>query len=187
MKNKFLKGIAVLTIADLSILSSSIGVNAEYKLAGNNTTIDGYYLNSSGKLISNPSIDNKKEKELFFINRGYEKDNKKYIEGYFDKFVTDLDEARDYEKRTGYHIICHDETGDYIQDDGFDMPVSSITTLEVDNNVNISEIDFDSKGCILNINKDFNSIIIGKYKDEPIFEITLKEGKVTELHQEYRP
>lgn len=152
-----------------------------------NTTIDNYYLNSSGAWISNASLDSRKEKELFFINRGYEKNNKKYIEGYFDKFVTDLDEARDYERRTGDQVICHDETGDYIPDDGFDMPISKTTTLEVDANVNISEIDFNSKGNILNVNKDFNSIIIGKYKDWPIFEITLKEGVVTELHQEYRP
>lgn len=152
-----------------------------------NTKIDGYYLNSSGAWIPNASLDSKKEKVLFFINRGYEKNNKKYIEGYFDKFVTNLDEARDYEKRTGQSVICHDETGDYIPDDGFDMAISSTTTLEVDDNVNISEVDFDSKGNILNVNKDFNSIIIGKYKDRPIFEVTFKEGVVTELHQEYRP
>lgn len=152
-----------------------------------NTKIDGYYLNSIGAWIPNASLDSKKEKVLFFINRGYEKNNKKYIEGYFDKFVTNLDEARDYEKRTGQSVICHDETGDYIPDDGFDMAISNTTTLEVDGGVNISEVDFDSKGSILNVTKDFNSIIIGKYKDWPIFEVTFKEGVVTELHQEYRP
>lgn len=152
-----------------------------------NTIIDDYYLNSIGEWIPNASLDSKKEKVLFFINRGYEKNNKKYIEGYFDKFVSNLDEARNYEKRTGQSVICHDETGDYIPDDGFDMAISNTTTLEVDDGVNISEVDFDSKGNILNVNKDFNSIIIGKYKDWPIFEVTFKEGVVTELHQEYRP
>lgn len=152
-----------------------------------NTKIDDYYLNSSGTWIQNASLNSKKEKVLFFINRGYEKNNKKYIEGYFDKFVTDLDEARDYERRTGHDVICHDEAGDYILDDGFDIPISKTTTLEVDDGVNISEVDFDSKGSILNVTKDFNSIIIGKYKDWPIFEVTFKEGVVTELHQEYRP
>lgn len=152
-----------------------------------NTTIDDYYLNYNGAWIPNASLDSKKEKVLFFINRGYEKNNKKYIEGYFDKFVTNLDEARDYEKRTGQSVICHDETGDYIPDDGFDMSISNTTTLEVDDGVNISEVDFDSKGSILNVTKDFNSIIIGKYKDWPIFEVIFKEGVVTELHQEYRP
>ncbi|WP_026889566.1 hypothetical protein [Clostridium beijerinckii] len=67
------------------------------------------------------------------------------------------------------------------------MPSSDNTTLEVADNVNISEIDFNSKGQVLVVNKDFNSIITGKYKDRPIFEITLKNGVVTELHQEYRP
>lgn len=152
-----------------------------------NTKIDDYYLNSSGVWIPNVSLDSKKEKILFFINRGYEKNNKKYIEGYFDKFVTDLEEARDYERKTGQNVICHDETGDYIPDDGFDIPISNTTTLEVDDGVNISEVDFDIKGSILNVTKDFNSIIIGKYKDWPIFEVTFKEGVVTELHQEYRP
>lgn len=152
-----------------------------------NTKIDDYYLNASGTWIPNASLNSKKEKKLFFINRGYEKNNKKYIEGYFDKFVTDLDEARDYERKTGHDVICHDETGDYIPDDGFDMSISNTTTLEVDDGVIISEVDFDSKGSILNVTKDFNSIIIGKYKDWPIFEVTFKEGVVTELHQEYRP
>jgi len=202
MKNKFLKGIIALTITGVSILLLPIGANAEWKqnsigwwyIEGNayatgwrlidgnwyyfysngymasNTKIDDYYLNSSGTWIQNASLNSKKEKVLFFINRGYEKNNKKYIEGYFDKFVTDLDEARDY-----------------ILDDGFDIPISKTTTLEVDDGVNISEVDFDSKGSILNVTKDFNSIIIGKYKDWPIFEVTFKEGVVTELHQEYRP
>ncbi|MGH4138644.1 cell wall-binding repeat-containing protein [Clostridium sp.] len=132
---------------------------------------------------------NGKETQLFYVSKGYKKDGKKYIEGYFDKFVTDLNEARDYEKRTGNFVICNDRdgTGDYLSDDGFDMPISSTVTLEVDDNVNISEIDFDSEGNILNVNKDFNSIIIGKYKDRPIFDITLKDYAVTEMHQEYRP
>ena len=74
-----------------------------------------------------------------------------------------------------------------ISDDGFDMPISNTVTLEVDDNVNISEIDFDSEGHILNVNKDFSSIIIGKYKDRPVFDITLKNYLVTKMHQEYRP
>lgn len=152
-----------------------------------NTAVDGYYLNSSGAWVPNAYVGTSKGKTLFYINRGYEKNNKKYIEGYFDKFVTDLDEARDYERRTGDQVIVHDDNGDYIPDDGFDMPISNTTTLEVADNVNISEIDFNSKGQVLIVNKDFNSIIIGKYKDWPIFEITIKDGVVTELHQEYRP
>ncbi|MBE6089892.1 MAG: hypothetical protein E7206_18035 [Clostridium beijerinckii] len=169
----------------------SIGGNWYYFYSNgymaSNTSIDGYYLNSSGAWVPNAFIDTSKGKTLFYINRGYEKNNKRYIEGYFDKFVTDLDEARDYERRTGDKVIAHDDTGDYIPDDGFDMPISDNTTLEVADNVNISEIDFNSKGQVLVVNKDFNSIITGKYKDRPIFEITLKNGVVTELHQEYRP
>jgi putative cell wall-binding protein len=132
---------------------------------------------------------NGKETELFHISKGYKKDGKKYIEGYFDKFVTDLNEARDYEKRTGNIVICNDSdgTGDYLSDDGFDMPISNTVTLEVDDNVNISELDFDSEGHILNVKKDFSSIVIGKYKSRPVFDITLKDYVVTEMHQEYRP
>ncbi|MGV8983794.1 cell wall-binding repeat-containing protein [Clostridium sp.] len=132
---------------------------------------------------------NGKETQLFYVSKGYKKDGKKYIEGYFDKFVTDLDEARDYEKRTGNIVIENDSdgTGDYMSDGGFDMAISNTVTLEVDDNVNISEIDFDSEGHTLHVNKDFSSIIIGKYKDRPIFDITLKDYVVTEMYQEFRP
>lgn len=152
-----------------------------------NTIIDGYYLNYKGVWVMNQVSDSNKEKKLFFISRGYEKDNKKYIEGYYNKFVTDLDEARDYEKRIGHNIIFHDETGDYIPDDGFDMPISDTITLEVDDNASINEINFDSQGHIQDVTKDFSSIVIGKYSSRPIFDIIIKDGKVTEMHQEYRP
>lgn len=130
-----------------------------------------------------------KEKLLFFVNRGYVKNNKRYIEGYFDKFITNLDEAREYEKETAKSIIWNDGdgTGDYLPDDGFDIAISNTVTLEVDDNVKISEIDFDSNGSILNVDKDFNSIIVGKYKDWPLFDVTLKDGLVMEMYQEYRP
>lgn len=130
-----------------------------------------------------------KEKMLFFIKKGYIKDNKKYIEGYFDKFVTDLDEARQYERETGKFVIVHDETGDWIPDDGFDMPISNTATLEVDNNVKITELHFDAKNNYQTsyVDKDFNSIIVGKYEDWPYFDLTLKNGKVIEMYQEYRP
>ncbi|MBU3188369.1 cell wall-binding repeat-containing protein [Clostridium bowmanii] len=132
---------------------------------------------------------NGKETQLFYVSKGYKKDGKKYIDGYFDKFVTDLNEARDYEKRTGNFVIWndHDGTVDYLPDDGFDMAISNTVTLEVNDNVNISEIDFNSEGNILNVNKDFNSIIVGKYKSRPVFDITLKDYLITKMHQEYRP
>lgn len=76
-------------------------------------------------------------------------------------------------------MIVHEKTGDYIPDDGFDMPISNTETLEVSDNVKITEIDFNTKGKVLNVNKDFGSIISGKYKDRPIFEISLKGGIVT--------
>lgn len=129
------------------------------------------------------------EKSLFIIKSAYQQHNKKYIDGYFVRWVTDLDEARDYEKRTGNIVIWndHDKVGDYIPDDGFDMPISSTVTLEVDDNVKINKIDFDTSGNILHVDKNFNDIISGYYKDKPVFNITLKNGTVTEMYQEYRP
>lgn len=129
------------------------------------------------------------EKALFIIKSAYQEHNKKYIDGYFVKRVTDLDEARDYEKRTGNIVIWndHDGLGEYIPDDGFDMPISSTVTLEVGDSVKINEIDFDTSGNILHVDKNFNDIISGYYKDKPVFNITLKNGTVTEMCQEYRP
>ncbi|MBE6067094.1 MAG: cell wall-binding repeat-containing protein [Clostridium lundense] len=133
---------------------------------------------------------NGKEKLLFCISKGYEINGKKYIEGYFDKFVTDLDEARDYERRTGWIVIWNDGdgTGDYIPDDGFDMPISGNVTLEVDDKVKISVIDFNSlQYPTININKSFSSIITNRYEGRKLFEVNLKDGMVTEMQQQYRP
>lgn len=63
-------------------------------------------INKSGKDSVNQAgedILNEKEKKLFYINRAYENNNKKYIEGYFHKFVTDLDETRDYVRTRIYY------------------------------------------------------------------------------------
>lgn len=174
----------VLIMISATIVTIGISSQVHVKNSYDNSII----LGGKGSVsISAQDILSEKAKMLFFIKKGYIKNNKRYIEGYFDKFVTDLDEARQYERETGKSIIVHDKSGDYLDDDGFDMPISNVVTLEVDNNVKITELDFDSNGCILHVDKDFNSIITEKYKDWPYFDVTLKNGIVTEMYQEYRP
>lgn len=135
------------------------------------------------------NILNGQEKFLFRVNKGYVKDGKRYIEGYFDKFISDLDEAREYERETGESVIEHDdEYGDFLPNDGFDARISGNVTLEVSKDLKISGIIYTDQGLdMADFNGDFGFITSSDYDIWKIFEINLQDGIVTEMNQQYRP
>jgi len=132
---------------------------------------------------------NGQEKFLFHVNKGYIKDDKRYVEGYFDKFISDLNEAREYERETGESVIEHDDQyGDFLTNDGFDAPISGNVTLEVSKDLKISGIIYTDEGLdMADFNGDFGFITSRDYNIWKIFEINLQGGIVTEMNQQYRP
>lgn len=132
------------------------------------------------------------EKKTLRVNKGYTEDGKYYIEGQYTKRVTDINEALDYEKRTGKSVVDSYDGKYYIADDGFDMPISGDIKLEVDENAEISKVDFvDYK--IVQVKTDFvsftNSECVRGVQNGhgPIFDLVIKDGVVVKMDQEYRP
>lgn len=133
------------------------------------------------------------EKKTFIVGKGYVEDGKYYIEGNYSKRVTDINEALDYEKRTGKSVVDTYNGKYYIPDDGFDMPISGDIKLEVDENAQISKVGFDDYK-IVQVKTDFVSLNNSGYLNSvqdgyngPIFDLVIKDGVVVKMDQEYRP
>ncbi|ADK13645.1 cell wall-binding repeat-containing protein [Clostridium ljungdahlii] len=129
------------------------------------------------------------EKKLFEVTNEYVgEDGKYYIEGNYLKYVTDINEALDYVKRTGDSSVVEEDNGQwFILDDGFDMTISDKVKLEVDSDVSIKLIHFDSDGNISYNQPNFTDMVNGKYEDRPVFNLFIKDGKVMKMDQQFRP
>lgn len=129
------------------------------------------------------------EKKLFDVTKEYVgEDGKYYIEGNYLKYVTDINEALEYEKRTGDTSVVFDDNGKlYIPDDGFDMSISDNVKLEVDSQVKIKLLHFDEDGKMSENEANFVDLSDDKYEDRPVFNLLIKDGKVIEMDQQYRP
>lgn len=126
------------------------------------------------------------EKKVFRVNNEYTEDGKYYIEGYYSKWVSDIDEALDYERRTGNRIVDTYDGEYYIANDGFDMPISGNVKLEVHESAEISNIDFID-GDIVQVKTNFMDLMNSQYGDSGIFDLVIKDGIVIKMDQEYRP
>ncbi|QXE19809.1 cell wall-binding repeat-containing protein [Clostridium sp. 001] len=129
------------------------------------------------------------EKKLFEVTNEYVgEDGKYYIEGNYLKYVTDINEALDYVKRTGDSSVVEEDNGQwFILDDGFDMTISDKVKLEVDSDVSIKLIHFDSNGNIFYNQPNFIDMVNGQYEDKPVFNLFIKDGKVMKMDQQFRP
>lgn len=130
------------------------------------------------------------ERKLFYVTKRYiGEDGKYYVEGNYRKYVTDINEALDYEKRTGDKVVEKDtDTGKlYIDDDGFDMPISDNVKLEVDSNADITMLHFDQEGHMYNNKINCEDMINYDYENAPIFDVLIKDNKIIKMDQQFRP
>lgn len=129
------------------------------------------------------------EKITFYITESKIENNKKYITGYFDRFVYSSDpDALDVARKYDPKVISNDGGKECILDEGFDVPISDpngLVTLEVDDNVKVNMLNVRGPGDTWII-KDFNTIINHEYHISPYFRITLKNGIVTEMYEALR-
>lgn len=124
------------------------------------------------------------EKKQFTITNKYEENGKYYIEGKYSRFVTDINEALEYEKRTGYDVVDEYEGQYYIPDDGFDMPISEIVKLEVSKDAELTKLYFSDNGDILLVKTDFTGLDI---QVSDTFDLVIEDGVVVKMEQQYRP
>lgn len=137
----------------------------------------------------------------YLYNQDYEKQNAKiemkiskayidnngqrYIEGYCYKSLG-VNDAIAYERNTGIALsgLYYDESGQpYIEDDIEDVRVSDDFILPVDNNAKFYTFDYYNNLAKKEIS--FSELPIREY---PLpFQVTISNGKVTSVTQEYRP
>ncbi|WP_050607937.1 cell wall-binding repeat-containing protein [Clostridium niameyense] len=128
-----------------------------------------------------------KEEHLFYIEGTYEKDRMKYIEGRMDKFITNVDEALEYQNILG-SISVPNYNGEYfLEDGGVDTPISDKIKLTVSDSAIIKTLAFDNDGNKIITKVDFGKFTNNYKNKRPIYRIKIKNGLVTEIEQQYRP
>lgn len=127
----------------------------------------------------------KKDGEIqVIVNNLYCDDyGRKYIEGVTYNSLN-AEEAVDYERNTGNEVVSlHYENGvPELDDDIFDVATCDNSSLPIDENGEFYNIDFSSGSLLANKAVDFYQI-----KEGAPYKITLSNGKIVKMEQEYRP
>lgn len=169
------------------ILTNGKDISAQKGYLDTTNYVNKIILGGSGAVSEDSEgVLNGIEKKVFRVNKEYTEDGKYYLEGHYTRRVTDINEALDYERRTGKEVVDEIDGQYYIPNDGFDMPISEELKLEVDKNADITIMDFIYPNIIYP-KTDFVGMMNSLYGKRGIYDLSIKDGVVIKMTEEYRP
>lgn len=127
------------------------------------------------------------EKKHFVIKKQYVENGKCFVEGTYAKWVTDINEALEYEKKSGVAIVWEDDGKYYIPNDGFDVPIGETAKFEIDKNAEIYTLKFDQEKGNLSVKTSIEDFADKDFHGKFVCDVVIKNGVIVKIDENYRP